>query len=276
VPGTGEYEWDGLRDDLPRELNPERGWIATANHDIHPPGYDPPLFFKTGPQTGRFNRLAEVFSSGRRFTMGDMEAMQHDAHSAGAAADIPLFRGWTAATPDTEQARRALGEWDAQHRRDSRAAAIYRFVSREMDAEARAPGTPDARRRELLEGALVAGMAALRADRGDDAAEWRWGVYNTSQMPHSLVRAYDIPPVERHGGSGFVAAVGATFREIIDLGDLDASVATNLPGQSGQPFSPFYANLVESYGRGEYFPMAYSRQAVEAAAAYRLVLEPGR
>ena len=45
VPGTGEYEWQGFRDDLPRELNPERGWVATANHDIHPPDYDPPLFF---------------------------------------------------------------------------------------------------------------------------------------------------------------------------------------------------------------------------------------
>ena len=73
-----------------------------------------------------------------------------------------------------------------------------------------------------------------------------------------------------------MAAVGATYREIIDLGDLDRSVATNAPGQSGQPGSPFYANLVESYGRGEYFPLAYSPGAVERAAAHRLVLAPVR
>ncbi|MYG34786.1 MAG: penicillin acylase family protein, partial [Gemmatimonadetes bacterium] len=41
VPGTGEYEWDEFRADLPTEFNPERGWVGTANHDIHPPGYDP-------------------------------------------------------------------------------------------------------------------------------------------------------------------------------------------------------------------------------------------
>ena len=56
--GTGKYEWQGFRKDLPRELNPSRGWIATANHDIHPPGYDPPLFFKNTPQDARYRRLA--------------------------------------------------------------------------------------------------------------------------------------------------------------------------------------------------------------------------
>ena len=90
------------------------------------------------------------------------------------------------------------------------------------------------------------------------------------------MRAYDIPPVERHGGNGFVAAVGATYREIIDMNDLDASVATNVPGESGQPESPFYKNLVERYGRAEYFPMVFSRPAVERAAAHRLSLVPVR
>jgi penicillin amidase len=276
VPGTGEYEWDGFRNDLPRELNPARGWIATANHDIHPPGYDPPLFFKNGPQTGRYDRIASVLSQGRAFTLADMQALQHDGFSAAAAADIPLFRGWTSARADTEQARAALAGWDAQHRRDSQAAAIYRFVARELTAEARAAATAVARRRELLETALATGLAALRKDQGDDPARWRWGVYHRSQLPHALIRGYDIPAVERHAGSGFVGATGATYREIIDLGNLDASLATNVPGQSGQPFSPFYANLVESFGRGEYFPLAYSRAAVDAAAAHRLVLTPAR
>ncbi len=276
VPGTGEYEWDGFRSDLPRELNPARGWIATANHDIHPPGYDPPLFFKNGPQRGRYDRIAQVLSGGRKFTMADMQALQHDGYSAAAAADIPLFRGWTSARSDVELARAAIAGWDAQHRRDSQPAAIYRFVGRELTAEARAEGTPLSRRRQLLEAALATGLTALRKEQGDDPSRWRWGVYHRSQLPHPLIRAYDIPAVERHAGSGFVGATGATYREIVDLGNLDASMATNVPGQSGQPFSPFYANLTESFGRGEYFPLAYSRAAVDAAAAYRLILEPRR
>jgi penicillin amidase len=276
VPGSGAYEWNGLRDDLPRELNPERGWIATANHDIHPAGYDPPLFFKNGPATGRYNRIAQVLGAGRAFTLADMQALQHDAHSAAAATDIPLFRGWTASDPSVERARAVLAEWNAQHRRESQAAAIYRFVSRQLNDEARAAATPPDRRRALLEGAISAGLVALRQELGDDPAQWRWGPFNRSELPHSLVRAYDIPPVERHGGGGFVAAVGATYREIIDMGNLDASLATNVPGQSGQPFSPYYSNLVEGFGRAEYFQLAYSRAAVDRVAAHKLTLTPLR
>jgi penicillin amidase len=175
-----------------------------------------------------------------------------------------------------DRARAALAAWDAQHRRESQAAAIYSFVSGAITDEARSQSTPSERRKELLEAAITAGLAKLAEEQGHDPAQWRWGRINTSQMPHALVRAYDIPPVERHGGSGFVAAVGATYREIIDMGNLDGSLATNVPGQSAQPLSPFYQNLVEGFGGAEYFPLAYSREAVENVARYRLTLMPGR
>jgi penicillin amidase len=269
VIGTGEYEWDGLRADAPRELNPARGWIATANHDVHPPGFDPPLFFKNGPQTGRYDRLAQVLASKTGFTMRDMMDLQHDAHSAAAARQIPLFRGWTSTDTLVERGRRAIAEWDGQHRRESMTPALYRYVGREI---ARRGGDSVATGREALEPILRAAFDSLRAAQGADPSQWRWGRFNISQLAHSLVRAYDIPPVERHGGAGFVAAVGATYREIIDMGDLDGALATNVPGQSGQPWSPFYSNLVDGFGRGEYFPLAFSRAAVERVAAHRLVL----
>ena len=71
VPGTGDYEWNGFRNDLPRELNPDRGWIATANHDIHPEGYDPPLFFKTQGPFERFARVTDVLASASNSTVQD-------------------------------------------------------------------------------------------------------------------------------------------------------------------------------------------------------------
>jgi penicillin G amidase len=276
VPGTGEFEWDGLRRDLPRELNPARGWIATANHDIHPPNYDPPLFFKTGPEAARYNRLAEVFASGRRFSIDDMKALQHDAHSYAAVRDAALFRGWTSTNPDIEWARNVLATFDGQYRRESAAAALHRVTSRWIHDSLRSATIDPVVRQTQLAAALASGLDSLRKAQGPDRSQWRWGRINRSQLPHALVRAYDIPPVERHGGAGFVAAVGATYREIIDMNDLDASVATNVPGQSGQPESPYYKNLAESFGRAEYFPLVFSRQAVERAAAHRLVLVRAR
>ena len=274
VPGTGEYEWDGLRTDLPRELNPERGWIATANHDIHPPGFDPPLFFKNGPARGRFDRLVEFLSARSGFTMSDMTALQHDALNRTALRDIALFRGWTASAPDAEVVRQELANWNGVQARESAGAAAYRFVSRAIPAEARRDGISADARRSLLERALLDGARALRDSLGADPAGWRWGRLHRSQLPHALVRAYDIPAIERSGGPPTVAATGATYRQVIDFSNLDASLATNVPGQSGQPASPYYANLAESFGRGEYFPLSFSRAAVERNAGHTLVLVP--
>jgi penicillin amidase len=273
VPGTGDYEWDGLRDELPRELNPARGWIATANHDIHPTGYDPPLFFKNTPQDGRYRRVAQVLSGGRKFTMEDHKALQHDAYDP-QADSATLFDVAPLADPLLETLRRELVAWDGQHHRDSRAAAVYRFARRIVAADAATSRADSSRGRPYVTSVLTRAVDSLRARLGSDPAGWRWGRLNRSEFPHALARAFDIPPVERAGGSGFVAAVGATYRQIIDITEPDSSVATNAPGQSGQPGSPFYGNLAAMYGRGEYFPLAYSRGAVEQYAAHRLRLVP--
>ena len=50
----------------------------------------------------------------------------------------------------------------------------------------------------------------------------------------------------------------------------------NSPGESGQPASPHYADLLPLWDQGQYIPMLYSRGAVEKHAAERLLLEPAR
>ena len=269
VPGTGAYEWQGFRDDLPRELNPERGWVGTANHDIHPPGYDPPLFFKRQGPFARFARVAEVLSSGSGFTLQDSKDLQHDAFSASAAEALEIFRGWTSEDADLERYRRELADWDAVYARESRAAALFEHARGLLVGGGAEAGMVDA------EAVLAEAVERLREEQGDDAGGWRWGRTNRSEFPHPLVSAYDLPAAERSGGAGTVAAVGATFREIIDFSDIDGSVATNAPGQSERPGSPFYGNLTESWADQEYFPLSFSPDAVEANAAYRLRLVPG-
>ena len=273
IPGTGEYEWQGFRDDLPMEFNPDRGWIGTANHDIHPPGYDPPLFFKTASSFPRFQRVEEVLSGDRSFSLEESKSLQQDAYSASAAETTLLFRGWVASDPEVEDARTAIAEWDAVFHRESRAAAIYDRVRRHIPASVRQGESTHSEREGLLAEAISLGLQELRESQGPDPEAWRWGRIHRSEFPHSLVEAYDIPLVERSGGGGTVAATGATYRHIIDFSDLDASLATNAPGQSGRPGSPNYGNLTESWAAGEYFPLLFTRPAVENGAVHRLVLK---
>ncbi len=69
---------------------------------------------------------------------------------------------------------------------------------------------------------------------------------------------------------------GASYREILDTSDWDQSVAINTPGQSGQPGSRHYADLMPLWDAGRYFPLIYSRKAVEENTIDRLLLQPQR
>ena len=72
----------------------------------------------------------------------------------------------------------------------------------------------------------------------------------------------------------FAQQWGASFREIMNLADWDASLAVNVPGESGQPGSSHYGDLLPLWEEGKYFPLVYSRAAVEKASPDKLVLEP--
>jgi penicillin amidase len=48
----------------------------------------------------------------------------------------------------------------------------------------------------------------------------------------------------------------------------------NHPGQSANPESPHYRDLAPLWLRGEYFPLLYSRKAIEEAEESRIRLVP--
>ncbi len=277
VPGTGEYEWLGFRSDLPREFNPDRGYIATANNNVHPPGYEGrPVFYHSsrGVETSRITRLHQILGTDQLFSVEDHQAIQHDTYSLRSEEDISTFRGWTSDVAEVERARALIAEWDGVLTRESPAAAIYVQWTRSAGAEGRNSAGSSEERRVLTEEGLAQTVATLTEDWGADWSEWRYGKGNQSPLVHMFVPDFDLPAVERPGGFGTVNATGANFRRIIDLSDLDRSVATNAPGQSAQPGSPFYGNLRDYLGNGEYFPLLFSREAVEGNVAHRLMLKP--
>jgi penicillin amidase len=55
-----------------------------------------------------------------------------------------------------------------------------------------------------------------------------------------------------------------------------ARLVQDTPGQSGQPGSRHYDDLLKLWAEGRYFPLLYSRGRVEASARQRLLLQPGR
>ncbi|HWN44489.1 MAG TPA: penicillin acylase family protein, partial [Thermoanaerobaculia bacterium] len=126
VPGDGRFEWQGFLPaaELPGEFNPERHFLATANHNILPPGYTKVLGFDWGSPE-RFQRLVEVLSQpGRRFTVADFERLQHDEVSLPAREMVGLL---SAARVDGELRPwvERLEKWDKVVSKDSAEAALY-------------------------------------------------------------------------------------------------------------------------------------------------------
>jgi len=72
----------------------------------------------------------------------------------------------------------------------------------------------------------------------------------------SVSRGGDANTVNATGGARFIQRSGASFREILDLSDWDKSVAINVPGQSAQPESPHYGDLLPLWAEGKILPAA--------------------
>jgi penicillin amidase len=284
VPGTGKYEWDGFRTDLPRRLNPTSGYIATANNNINTSGYWPPVVFKslTAIPYDRITRVEQVLNemffgpNPRKFTIADSERLQHDAYMLQASYDQDLFTGWTGKTPQTEKARTLIAAWNAVLDKDSAAAAIYQTWRQTVDAKATQFYRPLDERRPFVEPGLVLAIERLTQTQGADWSQWRWGRMHTQAFAHPLVRAFDVPTIERSGGTGTPFAGGASYRENMDVADWDRSTVTNVPGQSAQPESEFYANLLPLWDKGEFFPMLYTRAKVDQNARHRMNLKPAK
>ncbi len=275
VPGTGAYEWNGFRADLPRKFNPARGFTAPGNHNIQPKDYAPPLMFKSSTNVpfDRITRLMQMLSPQGRYSRDDHRRMQLDTMHLRGAFEASLFRGWTSQNTQVERARQLLAAWDGRLAKDSAAAAIHDVWRGASTAPERDPARPLAERQPLHEASLARAVEQLTAAQGTDWSAWRWGRMHTRAFPFPLIPSYSLPTVERPGGTGSVAADGATYREIFDVSDWDRSIVTQVPGQSAQPESPFFANLHALWANDEYFPLVFSRTRVEAAAAHRLVIK---
>jgi penicillin amidase len=151
---------------------------------------------------------------------------------------------------------------------------------------------PVAGRNEFLSLAFKQAIKYLTDELGEDMQNWQYGQeqYKHVNIEHPLSFAVgnewkvklntDTAP---RGGNGYTPGAtsnnknqssGASFRIIVDTGDWDKTLATNSPGQSGTPESPFYKNLFSMWADDQYFPLYYSRDKIENVVIEKLMLTP--
>lgn len=134
----------------------------------------------------------------------------------------------------------------------------------------------------ILAGALGDALTFLNKTLGKNISAWQWGKLHRAGFNHPLG---NLKPLDKifnrgpypHGGdtstvwqAAFIPQLPissefdstASWRQILDLSDWDASRAIHPGGQSGHPAAKHYADMIPLWRAGEYHPLWWSRDKI--------------
>ncbi len=299
---------------LPHYFNPPQHFIATANHNVIPQGYAHVLGYELGSsfrydrivevlRRPRFFTIEDfkklqhdVMSLPARELVPLLKNVRTDDPELRQATDLLLaWNYWVG----KEVAAAAIYEFWFQKLQTN----VYKqrvpeeawkliqekfSVERVIDWLKKA----DPGRDKILLQSLEEAIKDLKHLMGPDMKKWHWGAVHIAEFNHPLAasnalkaifnplgvaRDGDGLTVGNTGGSAadnFQQRTGASYRHILDTADWDRSVGTSVPGQSGQPRSPHYADLISYWAENRYFPLLFSRSQIERNTKNKLVLLP--
>ncbi|EKB47682.1 Penicillin amidase [Cecembia lonarensis LW9] len=146
-------------------------------------------------------------------------------------------------------------------------------------------------KKEIVETALKKSLEELKDQLGNDSQKWEWQKTVVLEHPHPLGakkpldRIFNVkaPPVTANEESvnklpftlnpDGIHRVnsGPAMRIIIDFANVEAAESVLPTGQSGNIFSPWYADQAEMYAKGQYRPMMMNESMIKNAAKGKLL-----
>jgi len=313
-------------DDLPWTLDPDAGFVATANNAPRADAADLPFLGVDWLDGYRAARITERLASSDAWDVRATSALQVDV------ASVPWreMRDLVLATdvgPDARLALALLRGWDGRVSADSPAASVFEVFVADLAAAIAREAAPIAWRWAMGEGfgdgvprttfgartlshlvrtlrdgtdrsaqvaaSLARAQEVLVRRHSPNPARWAWGQVRPLVLPHvlgavrPLDRLFNLGPVACGGDTNTVAQAGvlpldptanaaaiANHRMVVDLADVERSRFVLAGGQSGNPLSPHYDDLLPLWLRGEGIGIAWSPEAVERATVDRLLLQP--
>ena len=258
VPGwTDEYEWTGLIpfEDLPYTLNPEEGYIATANNQVPPADYSD--FITHDWDYGfRAQRIVDMIRNAPgKIDIAYIQSMQGDAFDANGPIFVPMLLSLKELPENQAEAQNLLKDWDYQDRAASGAAAVFNAfwrhflqntfndqlperywpdggsrwneIMRHMDGSSTwwdDVSTTDKveTREDIIRKSFEQGVAELEDIFGKDISSWNWGVMHASTFRNGTLGESGVGPIEAlfnrgpYPTSGGEAIVNATGWSVRD------------------------------------------------------------
>jgi penicillin amidase len=248
VSGEGADDWSGYIpfDELPRVLDPPRGFLVTANNRVVSERY-PHLLTADWPEPYRAKRITELLLSRRVSGSDDVRVLQRDVTSLQARDLLPLLLDTRPAGAASAQALERLRRWDRAFAPDSVPAAIYaawyarlsempqdelgttpaggvrsRFLIHALSTgsswcdDARTPARESCA--DFKTAALALAVADLERKLGRDPEGWQWSRLHRARFAHGVFDR--VPLLSRFfslesgaGGDASTVNVGAYRRD---------------------------------------------------------------
>ena len=224
-------------------LNPEWGYIVTANHAVVDEAY--PYFITLYWADGdRAQRITDLIAAGidgdGKITVADIGRMQFDSHAYLADSYIPLLQGISSNDDEVQAALERLRGWDRQLRRDSVPAGLFEIFMMQLaevtltdnvgaaniddfdsnvlfhalaadpqavwwdDLDTDATET----QKDMLLRALTGTIAWFAENQGGDMNDWTWGSIHTATFPSNPLGQSGIGPIEAFVNRGPFPADG--------------------------------------------------------------------
>lgn len=291
-------------DQFPMTYNPPAGYVSTSNEFNLPSDY-PSRERKLGfewTNDSRHRRIEEVLKSLPKVSLLDSMKLQTDQTSVAARRAVARLATLPGDTPGLAMLKRWDA---VEHVDSPEAALYEIWWKRHLGPAFLKAVLPPAAARvitladtavvlDTLEGKStrfrVAEAELLTSTLASAYQEWEklgrpvWGKLHQSLPGHPL-RNYVSAELRKklqpgpfpapggpfspwqsmYTGNSFQLTNGPSFRMVLDVGNWDESRAVNYPGQSGRWDDPHYADLTDYWRKGEYFPLLYSRAAIEKA-----------
>jgi penicillin amidase len=219
VSGSGDDDWSGYIpfEELPRVLDPARGFVVTANNRVVSQRYRYTLAHDW-PEPYRARRITERIRAKEKLGVPDARAIQLDRVSLQATELLPLLLDTAPADAASREALARLSSWNREFAPDSAAAATYaawyaalarmpedelgetplgtvrsRFVIDALQSNSNWCDDVGTRARESCADfrtrTLSDGLSFLRRALGPEPSRWRWDRLHRARFPHGVFEA---------------------------------------------------------------------------------------
>jgi len=274
-------------------LNPERGFVSSANQHPVDPSY-PYFVWDRSYEHYRNRRLNNELRRMDDITIDDMKALQFDDYYLHAAEALPVILELLDEEKfNSEGAKKYIQElksWDLYADPNQKAPTLFYIWWDKIDDqiwkewyewEALVTTPNNYQMVELLKNEpqgeifdykntsetetaathINAGFAEFLKTMSEwesEEGDYSWANYKRTSVRHLVPQfeSFSVTNVYTGGGRGILNATserhGASWRMVVELGETPNAYGIYPGGQSGNPGSRFYSNMINRWSKGEY------------------------